>query len=569
MNLPKLISVAKGEETADLILKNAKIINTFTAEIEDGNVAISQGYIAGVGDYQQGKEIVDLNGKFLAPGLIDGHIHLESSFLHPLEYARAVVSRGVLAVVSDLHEIANVAGLQGIKYLSESLRDLPLDLRLMAPSCVPATHLETSGATLRTEELRQVMELEETIGLGEMMNFPGVIFGDPDVLAKIKLFQGKPIDGHSPRLSGKELNAYLSAGIDSEHEATSYEEGKEKLRKGMFLMIREGSSEKNLEALLPLVNDNTYKRCLFMVDDRTCFDLLRDGDVDAVVRKAIKLGLDPIRAIQLATINPADYFRLRHLGAVAPGRLANLIVLSDLDELKVETVFYRGKIVAKVGKPLFSASLNVPKELAHTVKIKPFEVESLRLKVKGETFPVIKIIPDQIVTERVDEEVKVDENGFVVSDTEKDILKLVVVERHLETGNIGKGLVKGFGLRKGALGSSIAHDSHNIVVVGTNDEDIYVAVKEIENLQGGLVVVAGGKILGSLALPVAGLLSELPLEKVVAKLEELHRIVSDLGCILKSPFATLSFLALPVIPELKLTDKGLVDVVNFKLLDLE
>jgi adenine deaminase len=472
-------------------------------------------------------------------------------------------------VVSDLHEIANVAGLQGIKFMAESLRDLPLDLHLMAPSCVPATHLETSGATLGAEELRQVMELEETIGLGEMMNFPGVIFGDPNVLKKIELFQGKPIDGHSPHLSGKELNAYLSAGIDSEHEATSYEEGKEKLRKGMFLMIREGSSEKNLEALLPLVNDNTYKRCLFVVDDRTCSDLLRDGDVDAVVRKAIKLGLDPIRAIQLATINPADYFRFRHLGAVAPGRLANLIVLSDLDELKVETVFYKGKMVAKEGKPLFSAPLNVPKELAHTVKIKPFEVESLRLKVKGETFPVIKIIPDQIVTERVDEEVKVDENGFVVSDTEKDILKLVVVERHLETGNIGKGLVKGFGLKKGALGSSIAHDSHNIVVVGANDEDIYVVVKEIENLQGGLVVVAGGKVLGSLALPIAGLLSELHLEKVVAKLEELHRIASDLGCILKSPFATLSFLALPVIPELKLTDKGLVDVVSFKLLDLE
>jgi len=361
------------------------------------------------------------------------------------------------------------------------------------------------------------------------------------------------------------LNAYLTAGASSDHESTAIEEGREKLRRGMYLMIREGSSEKNLDELLPLVTDKTYKRCFFVTDDRTCADLLKEGDINAVVRKAISRGLDPIRAIQMATINTAEHFKLRRVGAVAPGYVANLIVIDDLSKLSVDMVFHKGKLVAQNGKPLFSASWRSDSEIAHSVNIKPFGIEALKILASKKSLPIIEIVPGQIITKSIKIEPKV-KDGFVVPDTERDILKLVVVERHKATGNIGLGLVKGFGLKKGALGSSIAHDSHNIVVVGTNDQDIFAAVKEIERLQGGLVAAAGGKIQCSLALPIAGLLSEEPLEVVVSKIEELQKIAAALGCVLPSPFATLSFLALPVIPELRLTDKGLVDVVAFKLL---
>lgn len=558
--------MARGESPASLVLANAKIINTLTGEIGDGNVAIYQGNIAGVGDYDQGKEIIDLGGRYLAPGLIDGHIHLESTMLHPAEFAKTVVPRGVSAVVTDLHEIANVSGLRGIRFMLDAVRDLPLDLYLMAPSCVPATHLETAGAEIGIEELKVVLGWDNVIGLGEMMNFPGVLFGDPVVLAKIELFDDKVIDGHSPGLSGRDLNAYLCAGIRSEHEATSFEEGREKLRRGMYLMIREGSQAKNLDTLLPLVTDNTYKRCLFVTDDRTCSDLLRDGDIEAVVRKAIQRGLDPVRAIQMATINPAEHFRLYRIGAVAPGYVANLIIISDLHSFQVDMVFYRGKLVAQDSQPLFSAPLLADPELTHTVNVKPFAVEALKIPAKGETSPVIELIPDQVLTKRADEWAKV-EQGFIEPDVERDILKLVVVERHKATGNIGLGLVEGFGLKKGALATSIAHDSHNIVAVGTNDQDILLAVREIERLQGGVVAAVEGQILGSLALPIAGLLSQKPIDVVVRKLEKLERLASSLGCALTSPFATLSFLALPVIPELKLTDLGMVDVIKFKLLE--
>jgi adenine deaminase len=565
LRLEKLIAVAKGEVPSDLVLTNARIVNTFTAEIEKGNVAISQGRIAGIGDYHEARQTIDLKGKYLAPGLINGHIHIESSLLHIAEYAKAVVPGGTSAIVTDLHEIANVAGLRGIRYLMDCARGLPLDCYFMAPSCVPATHLETAGAELGAKELQTALRWENVIGLGELMNFPGVLMRDPEVLKKVKLARGKVIDGHAPGVSGKDLNAYLTAGASSDHESTAIEEGREKLRRGMYLMIREGSSEKNLEELLPLVTDKTYKRCFFVTDDRTCADLLREGDIDAVVRKAIAKGLDPVRAIQMATINTAEHFRLRRVGAVAPGYVANLIVIGDLSKLSVDMVFYKGKLVVRKGKALFSASPRTDPEITHSVNIKPFTIEALKIPASRSKLPIIEIVPGQVTTKSIKLEPKV-RDSFVVPDTGRDILKLVVVERHKATGNIGLGLVKGFGLKQGALGSSIAHDSHNIVVVGTNDQDIFAAVKEIERLQGGLVAVAGGKIQGSLALPLAGLLSEEPLEVVVSKLEELQKIAAGLGCVLPSPFATLSFLALPVIPELRLTDKGLVDVVTFKLL---
>ena len=563
MDLKELISVARGETPADLLLKNARIVNTFIGEIEQTDVAIYGDRIAGVGDCDKVKEIIDLQGMYLAPGLINGHTHIESSMLHPARYAEAVVPRGTLAVVTDLHEIANVCGSKGIKFVTDLARKLPLDMLFMAPSCVPATHLETSGARINSKEVKKILAHPKIIGLGEVMNFPGVVSGNEEILRKIGASKGKVIDGHAPGLTGKELNAYLSAGILSDHESTTLEEGKEKLRRGMYLMIREGSSEKNLDALLPLVTDNTYKRCFFVVDDRNCSDLLWEGDIDAVVRKAIERGLEPVRAIQMATINAAEYFRLHGRGGISPGYIANLITITDLAKLEIDMVFYQGKLVARQGKPLFPLP-PVSVELRDTVRIKPIMGKSLRIAA-NETYPVIEIVPGQVVNKKVMERMKV-VDGTVMPDVERDILKLVVVERHKASGNIGVGLVKGFGLKKGALASSVAHDSHNIIAVGTNDLDILKAIEEINRLQGGLVVCANLEILASLPLPIAGLLSPEPLDVVVSQHEVVERTAASLGNLPPAPFAILSFLALPVIPELRLTDLGLVDVNEFKLI---
>ncbi len=561
----RLIAVARGDQPADLILANAGVVNTFTGEVIAGNVAICGDRIAGVGDYHEAKQTLDVSGKYLCPGFIDGHVHLESSMLDVGQYAQAVVPRGTSAIVTDLHEIANVCGLKGMRYVLDCVRKLPLDLFLMAPSCVPATHLETSGASISPTDVRQIMRWRETIGLGEVMNFPGVINGDATVLHKIALSRRKIIDGHAPGVRGKDLSAYIAAGIGSDHESMALEEAREKLQKGMFVMIREGSSEKNLEALLPLVTDKTYKRCLFVVDDRSASDLLHDGDIDAVVRRAIKLGLEPVRAIQLATINAAEYFRLDGLGAIASGYFANILVLDDLDNLSVNTVFYRGRPVAREGRPLFPLPQVDNRTVTGTVNIKPVTLEKLSLPAPSAELPVIEVVPGQIVTRKRYLKVRT-VDGQVISDTERDILKLVVAERHRATGNVGLGMVTGFGLKKGALASSVAHDSHNIVAVGTSDEDIMAAIQEIERLQGGLAAVADGQILASLSLPIAGLLSDEPLEAVVAQLGTLEQKARELGARLPSPFATLSFLALPVIPELKLTDRGLVDVTEFRLI---
>jgi len=576
MNLAKLVSVAREETPADLVLKNAGIINTFIGEIEQGNVAICGDRIAGIGNYEQAEEVIDLQGSYLAPGLINGHTHVESSMLHPARYAQAIVPRGTLTVVTDLHEIANVCGLEGIRFFMDWAQRLPLDMLFMAPSCVPATTMETSGAQIGVGEIRELLRHPNVIGLGEMMNFPGVVQGNEEVLAKLAVAKGKIIDGHAPGLSGKELNAYMAVGILSDHESTALEEGREKLRKGMWLMIREGSSEKNLDVLLPLVSDKTYKRCFFVVDDRNCSDLLWEGDIDAVVRKAIGRGLEPVRALQMATVNPAEYFRLYDRGAIAPGYLANLITLTGLPSLEIDMVFYRGRLVAKGGKAMFSLP-SISLELVDTVHIKPLSTGSLRLttrpspnKVGGgeglpattiETHPVIEIIPGQIITKKRIEKVKV-VNGEVMPDLDRDILKLAVVERHKASGNVGLGLVKGFGLKRGALASSIAHDSHNIIAVGTNDFDILRAIEEIERLQGGLVVCANQEILASLPLPIAGLLSPEPVETVVAQFDVVEKAAASLGNLPPTPFSILSFLALPVIPELRLTDLGLVDLTS-------
>jgi len=581
-DLKAFVAVARGDAPPDLVFAGAKVVNTFTGEIEEANVAIFGDRIAGVGDYTQAKQVVELKGRYLAPGLIDGHFHLESSYLHVHQYARAVVPHGTLAGVTDLHEIANVCGMEGLRYILRCARCLPLDLFIMAPSCVPATDMETSGVRLGPQDIRRILRLKGAIGLGEFMDFPAVIKGDTHALDKLVAVGQGVKDGHAPGLRGHDLNAYLIPLIGSDHEATTYEEGLEKLRRGMYLMIREGSSEKNLEELLPLVTDSTYHRCMLVVDDRNARDIYDEGDMDAVVRKAISLGLDPIRAIQMATIVPATYFHLEGLGGIAPGYWANLLVLDDLEDFSINSVYYHGRLVAQNREPLFNTpSPKNPSMLwkaceggragkgwSDTVNIRPFTVDDLALGSSGDNFPVIEIVPGQIVTRWLTEPVH-RANGAVVSDTERDLLKLVVVERHRATGNIGKGLVRGFGLKKGAMATSVAHDSHNIVAVGVTDQDIYAAVKEVEAHQGGLVVVAGGEVLASLPLPVAGLLSRKPLEEVVTKLEELDHAVRQLGCVVPSPFSTLSFLALPVIPDLRLTDMGLVDVMKGQLLSTQ
>jgi len=576
-SLEQLIAVARGDAPGDTLLANGRIVNVFTAEVEEGDVVLCEGRIAGIGGGYKAREVVDLGGAYLLPGFINGHTHIESSMLSIGQYARAVVARGTTSVITDLHELANVAGLRALRRLLRDAARLPLDVFLMAPSCVPATNLETAGASLEPRDIAAVLRWQNTLGLGEMMNFPGVVSGDRHSLDKLRAARGRPIDGHAPGLAGKSLNAYLAAGPRSDHESTRLEEGRDKLRRGMHLMIREGTSEKNLEDLLPLVTDDTYPRCLLVVDDRSCQDLLHDGDIDAVVRKAIRLGLSPIRAIQLATINPATYFGLSDRGAIAPGFVANLIVADDLSDLQPRQVYYDGRLVASDGRALFSADLRISRRLTRTFHIAPLGEDAFTLRTsarsarggvrQADRLPVIGIVPGQIITKKLMEEVRV-EDGRVVADSERDILKLAVVERHRATGNIGLGLVKGFGLKRGALASSVAHDSHNVIVVGTNDRDMYVAVREVERMHGGLTVVAEGQVLASLALPLAGLMSPQPLETVAAQLEAVEEAATSLGASVPAPFAVLSFLALPVIPELKLTDKGLVDVEKASFVDL-
>ncbi len=560
----ELIRVARGELPADLSLRNAQVVNTVAGSIICSDVAVHGGVIAGVGHYTNARECLDLDGAYLLPGLIDGHTHIESSMLHPARYAEAVVPRGTLTLITDLHEIANVCGIDGIEFGIRWSRRLPLDMRFMAPSCVPASPLESSGADLGPSAIRSLLAEPSVIGLGEVMNYPGVLSQSTDVLEKLEAARGKPIDGHAPGLRGQDLNAYLAAGIMSDHECTTLEEAEEKLRKGMYLMIREGSSEKNLETLLPVITHETHSRCMFVVDDRSATDLAHEGDLDHVVRKAISLGLDPIRAIQLATINPAQYFRLHDRGAISPGKVAHLITMRDLNRFVVDRVFHAGKLVAERGRALFTLPEG-PAELTDTIRMAPVDPDALKIPRAPGEFPVIELVPGQIITRRRMEIPRVAGDVFV-SDTQRDILKLVVAERHHATGRIGKGFVTGFGLQRGAMASSVAHDSHNIVCVGVNDEDILGAIKTVQQSQGGLVAFADGEAKAVLPLPVAGLLSLDPLATVLEGQKRVEEAARQLGALPPAPFSLLSFLALPVIPELRVTDLGVVDVTQFRVI---
>jgi adenine deaminase len=565
MKLEELIAAARGEVEVDLLLEGADIVNTLSGERHRSNVAISDGTVVGF-DCSSAKRVVDLSGKLLAPGFIDGHVHIESAMVTIPEYARAVVPRGTTTVVADPHEIANVLGAEGIRYMLESSRLSPLSVFVMLPSCVPATHLETSGACLDAEALSEMIDEVGVIGIAEVMNYPGVIFRDPQVLAKIRLAGEKRVDGHCPLLSGRDLAAYVAAGIGSDHECTSSEEAKEKLRLGMRIMIREGTAAKNLDDLLPLVNDVNSRRFLFVSDDRHPSDILREGHIDSMVRRAVESGLDPIVAITIASLNAAEYFGLRDLGAIAPGRRADILVLDDLDELNVLKVLKDGKVVAEGGRMIAPLGKAQRRALA-SMQVGQIDPGSFDIKAEGSLARVIGVVPNQIITRSLRLQPKVID-GYAVADVDRDLLKMAVVERHRGTGNVGLGLVSGFGLARGAIATSVAHDSHNIAAVGTKSSEIYRAVSKVREMGGGLVVVDDGMVTASLPLPIAGLLSDRSMDEVAELIEEVVGAARDLGSTLEDPFMTLSFLCLPVIPELKLTDKGLVDVNRFDFVPL-
>jgi adenine deaminase len=560
--LQRKLSIARGERPAERLFKNANLINVLSGEIYRAHVAVDDGRVVGVGDYK-GKQVIDLKGAYLAPSLIDGHFHVESSMLTTREFARAVVPHGTGAAVIDPHEYANVLGLDGIRYVLESSRNLPVDFFIMLPSCVPATPLETAGARVTAEDLALMIGDDRIAGVAELMNYPGVYMGAESELAKIEAGKGKNIDGHAPGLRGRNLNAYVLAGVQSDHESTELAEAKEKLRLGMHVLLREGSTERNLATLVPLVNAHNAMNCSFATDDKLAGDLVSEGHIDHSVRKAIKLGLCPMAALQIATISTARHYRLRNYGAIAPRYWADFIVFDDLKRLFVRQTYKKGILVAEEGEYLAPQRPLAPRPRS-TMNLRYKAPEDFEVRAdRAGRMRVIEIVPNQIVTRQVVEKPRT-ENGQVVPDVERDILKLVVVERHRATGNVGVGFVRGFKLKAGALGSTVAHDAHNVVVVGTNDADIARAIEELVRMQGGQVAVSQGKVRAELALPIAGLVSDRPLQEVIRRSADLNAAARAMGCRLDAPFMTLSFLSLSPIPQLKLTDQGLIDAVTMR-----
>ena len=565
MELAQIIKIARGDEPADTLLKNGKVLNVFTGEIIETNIAIAHTRIVGLGDYEA-QQIVDLEGRYVAPGLIDSHVHIESSMVPPPEFARAVVPRGTTTVVADPHEIANVLGLEGIRYMLEMSKYNPLSVYINAPSCVPSTHMETTGATLEWYDLEPFQREEFVIGLGEVMNFPGVIAGDERILNKIRSFRGRVKDGHCPGLTGKGLMAYVNANIGSDHECTTGAEVLEKLRLGMYVFLREATNAHNLKALLPYVTADNANRICFCTDDRQPADLLEEGHIDFMVRTAIAQGIPPITAFRMATLNPSDYFHLHDRGAIAPSRRADLMIFPDLQAPVAEMVYRGGKLVAQNGQTLPWERKGRGSILRSSMNVDWQKVD-LNINVEGVQVRIIGLIPDQLITHNIVEDTPC-ANGKVVADTNRDILKMAVIERHLATGNVGKGLVRGMGLKRGAIASTVAHDHHNIVVIGVDDQSMLTAAHAVANTRGGMAAVDGDTILSQLPLPIAGLMSDQPIEKVRSQMDELLATAHQLGSPLHDPFMAMSFLALPVIPSLKLTDYGLVDVDKFQPVSL-
>ncbi len=567
--LMQWLRVARGEAPADLCLKNVRVVNVFTGTVEAADVAIHQGLFVGPGSYEA-KEVRDLRGAFMAPGFIDAHLHLESTLLSPEAFCRAVLPHGTTCVVVDPHEIANVLGTTGIRALIQRTENLPVDFFFMLPSCVPASPLETSGAVLSAADLHVLRSHPRVLGLAEMMNFPGLVHGDPQVVQKMVLFQDGPIDGHCPRLSGRDLNAYVGAGVGTDHETTTLEEALEKLSKGMVLLIREGSQSKDLLALLPAITDATWPWCVFVTDDRHPTDLLEDGHMDVVVNKAVSAGLDPTRAVAMATVNPARHFRLGRRGAVAPGYLADFSISPSLHPWKPVSVYKNGREVVREGSlvevPAAGGSEPFPES---PMFLPPLHVNDLRIPAEKSKVRVIVVREGTLLTDEIHHRLP-ERDGCLVSDPHHDVLKVAVYNRYGEDRltKPSVGFVRGFGLRTGALASTVAHDSHNLIVVGASDEAMIRTARAVADAGGGLAAGDEDGVRALVPLPIAGLMSDKPLEEVCSALDELNRAAGDLGSSLKHPLMALSFLALPVIPKLKITDRGLVDVERFDFVSL-
>lgn len=571
--LTRRISVASGNEPADTVVKNGRIIDVFNGEIVEGDIAIVDGYFAGIGQYK-GKNIVDAKGRYVIPAFIDGHVHIESSLVTPSEFAKVLLPHGVTTVIADPHEIANVLGTAGIQYMLDSSENLPFDIYIMLPSCVPATSFENSGAILKAEDLVPFYQHPRVLGLAEVMNFPAVLNAEDDMLNKIsdaKHF-GKTVDGHAAGLSGTDLNVFMAAGIRTDHESTTAEEAKERLRSGMYLMIREGTVAKDLQNLIPAVNEYNSRKCLFVTDDKHLDDLVIGGSIDHSVRLAINLGISPLTAIQMATINAAECFGLSDKGAIAAGYKADFSLVEELETLKIIHVYKNGKAVVEDGK-LVTDCISTHKggsaNLKNSVHFDDILKANFNIPLSTNKANIIEIIPNSLITRHIVEEVDTCNKGFFQPSTSGDQLKLAVIERHHFTRQIGLGIVKGLGLKHGAIATTIAHDSHNLIIAGTNDDDMVLAANTIKEMQGGLVVIKGGQILASLELPIAGIMSDRPYREVYSSLNNLHIALEQLGANdYFNPYLTLSFLPLPVIPELKLTDKGLFKVSTFEHINI-
>jgi adenine deaminase len=564
--LSRGIRVARGFEPADLVLKNAQVINVFSGDIHPGDVAVVDGTVVGIGDYQA-RTTVDLKGAFLAPGFVEGHIHIESSMLTPAEFARAVIPHGTTTAVADPHELANVLGLEGIDFMIEQAQDLPMKIFYMIPSCVPSSRFETSGAELTAREIHYFVNEENVLGLGEVMNFPAVLDGEVTTLDKLLAASPKRIDGHCPGLTGKELNAYILAGIKSDHESVAIEEAREKLRRGMHVMIREGSTAKNLEALAPLVRELSHVRMSLITDDKHPVELAEVGHMDHLLRRAVACGIDPVRAVQMVTINPAKYFETNHIGGIAPRYFADFVVLEDLKSFRVRQVYYRGRLVASDGQMVVGIERRPTKPLRASMNVNWSDWHGFAVRAETARIRVIVYQRDQITTGQEIHEARI-VNDHAVADPERDLAKLAVIERHRATGNIGIGFVRGFGLKRGAIATSVAHDAHNLITIGIDDRDMETAVRRVAAMEGGVAVAIDGEVLASLPLPVGGLMSDRPLHEVASQMKEVLLAARKTGCTISDPVTALSFFALPVIPSLKLTDTGLVDVDRFEKVPL-